>query len=101
MTKRGATTLLLSAGIAAALLIVSVGDAFAARKKRPSGCRYITVESKYTADTVSGCVRYGRQGPEVRLPSGAWIPCNFGCADTLRSQTIDFWFWIEENALDR
>ncbi|MGI9383119.1 MAG: hypothetical protein ACR2PO_08185 [Methyloligellaceae bacterium] len=101
MTGRRALTYVFSAGLGVALFAVSVGDAFAARKKRHPGCRYITVESKYTADTVSGCVRQGRRGPEVRLPSGAWIPCSFGCADTLRSQTIDFWFWIEENALDR
>ena len=101
MTQRGAMSPLLFAGCAAALLVAGAGDAFAGRKAPPTGCRYITVESKYTADTVSGCVRSGRRGPEVRLPSGAWIPCHFGCADTLRSQTIDFWFWIEENALDR
>ncbi len=79
-------------------LVPSDGFAGRKKKKRYRGCRYITVQSNYTADTVSGCVRHGRRGPEVRLPSGAWIPCNFGCATTLRTQTIDFWHWIGENS---
>ena len=76
-------------------------DALAGRKKhRHPGCHLITVQSNYTVDTVTGCVRQGRRGPEVRLPSGAWIPCDFGCANTLRTQTIDFWQWIDENSRD-
>lgn len=86
-------------GVAALLIATAAGNGLAAKKKRYGGCRQIKVTSNYTADTVSGCVRYGRRGPEVRLPSGAWIPCHFGCADTLRSQSIDFWQWIEENSL--
>ena len=96
MICRCATILAFTVGLGAAMLWASVDVGLA--QERPSGCRYITVQSKYTFDTVSGCVRLGSQGPEVQLPSGAWIPCEFGCANTLRSQTVDFWQWIDENS---
>ncbi len=96
MTGRCITMLAFAIGLSATMLWASVDASLA--QQRYSGCRYITVQSKYTADSVSGCVRNGRNGPEVQLPGGAWIPCNFGCANTLRSQTVDFWNWIEDNS---
>ncbi len=77
--------------LAVLLVAVAASDDTAARKKRPRGCRTVTVGSNYTAGTVTGCVRKGPRGPEVQLPGGAWVPCEFGCGDTLRSRSVDFW----------
>ena len=96
MTGRCIAMLALTTGLGAALLWASIDASLA--QKRYSRCRYITVQSKYTSESVSGCVRYGRNGPEVQLPSGGWVRCEFGCANTLRSQTVDFWRWIEDNS---
>lgn len=86
-------------GIAVLVSSALPGDA-AKKRSGKSGYRSITVESDYTTDRVSGYVRQGRNGPEVQLPSGAWIPCHLGCAYTLRTQTIDFYHWIDENSRD-
>jgi hypothetical protein len=52
----------------------------------------ITVESEYyPSQTISGAVRRGPRGDEVRLPGGTWVPCGFNCYYTLRNATIDFW----------
>lgn len=54
--------------------------------------REITVQSDlYPSRTISGAVRAGPRGEEVRLPGGTWVPCGFNCAFTLRNATIDFW----------
>lgn len=84
-----------------ALVLAQSAPGEAAKKRYGSrGHGTITVESNYTTDRVTGAVRTGRNGPEVQLPSGAWIPCNLGCARTLRTQSIDFWHWIDENSRD-
>lgn len=41
---------------------------------------------------VRGDVRPARFGPQVRLPGGTWIDCAGDCRDTLRKQTVDFWY---------
>ena len=52
----------------------------------------ITVQSDvYPSQTISGAVRRGPRGDEVRLPGGTWVPCGFNCYFTLRNATIDFW----------
>lgn len=90
-----------AAALGAALLVWQALPADAAKKRSAKGAyRSITVESDYTSDRVTGYVRQGRNGPEVQLPSGAWIPCHLGCAYTLRTQTIDFYHWIDENSRD-
>jgi hypothetical protein len=53
---------------------------------------HITVQSDlYPSQTISGAVRQGPRGDEVRLPGGTWVPCGFNCYFTLRNATIDFW----------
>lgn len=52
---------------------------------------YVTAESRFGHGTVSGPVRHGRVGPEVRLPGGTWYPCRRSCSETLRVETVDFW----------
>jgi hypothetical protein len=51
----------------------------------------VTAESTHGHGTVSGAVRRGRAGLEVRMPGGTWIGCGRSCADTLRRETVDFW----------
>jgi len=65
----------------------------AASPRPPEGrYAYITVESRYSAATVTGVVRQGPSGRlEVRLPGGTWLECGQSCHDTLRRETVDFW----------
>jgi hypothetical protein len=76
----------LSAGLALVALFTALSAAEAGRRYH-----YITVQSIYNFETASGAVRHGRDGLEVRLPTGNWIPCEFNCAYTLRRNTVDFW----------
>ena len=102
MTERRPLALALTALVGLAFASAVATTAFAAKKhKSKSGYRTITVQSNYTTETVTGRVRTTRSGPQVQLPSGAWVPCYLGCAYTLRTQSIDFWKWIDENAGDR
>ena len=48
-------------------------------------------ESRYGNGAVSGPVREGRNGLEVRLPGGTWVGCRRSCSETLRVETVDFW----------
>lgn len=48
-------------------------------------------ESKLGNGTVTGPIRQGKNGLEVRLPSGRWIDCRMSCSETLRVETVDFW----------
>jgi hypothetical protein len=52
---------------------------------------FVVAESWYGKGVVTGAVRPGRTGWQVRLPLGTWIDCVRSCADTLRRQTVDFW----------
>ena len=52
---------------------------------------YVTAESHWGNGTISGPVRSGRRGLQVRLPRGTWIDCVRSCTETLRRQTVDFW----------
>jgi hypothetical protein len=51
----------------------------------------VVAESRFGHGTVSGPVRAARRGREVRLPGGTWIDCGRSCAETLRTETVDFW----------
>jgi hypothetical protein len=84
MHRRGGTVVVLAA------VLVSFGAPAAA----DAGRAYpeITVQSEYyPSQTISGAVRRGPRGDEVRLPGGTWVPCGFNCYYTLRNATIDFW----------
>lgn len=52
---------------------------------------YVVAESRWGKGTVSGPVRPGRHGWQVRLPGGTWVDCVRSCSETLRRQTVDFW----------
>jgi hypothetical protein len=51
----------------------------------------VTAESRWGNGHVSGPVRQGQHGPEVRLPGGTWVHCVRSCSETLRRESIDFW----------
>ena len=66
----------------------------ATEKRAPAGpgLGFVTAESRYSGQTISGPVRRGPQGRlEVRLPGGTWLECGRSCSDTLRRETVDFW----------
>lgn len=51
---------------------------------------YVVAESRWGHGTVSGPVRRGPRGWQVRLPGGSWIDCvRNRCAETLRLETVD------------
>jgi hypothetical protein len=56
-----------------------------------NGSGQAVAESRFGHGTVSGPVRAARHGREVRLPGGTWIDCGRSCAETLRTETVDFW----------
>ena len=77
---------------AAGLAIPTVGPVAAADRNPPGIVGYVTADSRYSGQSVSGPVRRGPQGRlEVRLPGGTWLECGLSCSDTLRRQTVDFW----------
>jgi hypothetical protein len=87
-------TSLTTAGLAASLAVPPAAAADRARVAgRPPGVvGYVTADSRYSGQSVSGPVRRGPQGRlEVRLPGGTWLECGRSCSDTLRRQTVDFW----------
>ncbi len=40
---------------------------------------------------ITAPVRRRNGSWEVRLPGGTWLPCFGGCANTLRTEYLDFW----------
>lgn len=61
------------------------------RDSRGNAGSYVTAESQWGNGRVSGPVRPGKFGPEVRLPGGTWVHCVRSCSETLRRESIDFW----------
>lgn len=74
-----------------ALALATPADAAKAKKRVKTG--YVTTYGYSAPIAVSGPVRYGRSGKEVRLPGGSWVNCFGGCAEALRKNTVDFWEW--------
>ena len=58
---------------------------------RHAAPRYVVAESHWGRGTITGAVRPGPHGYQVRLPRGTWIDCVRSCSDTLRRATVDFW----------
>ena len=83
-----ALVVLLTAAAAVGLLS-SVADA---QPRRGRIIGYVTAESFYGVQTISGPVRISPKGRlEVGLPGGTWIECRMSCRNTLRQETVDFW----------
>ena len=75
----------------AVIVVGGIGIADTAVAQRARGGSTVSGCSKFGNGCISGPVRNGRQGPEVRLPGGTWIGCAGDCRDALRVETIDFW----------
>ena len=87
MLKPIAVTMLLAAGFTVAAL----DGVEAAGKSKKYGTSYARACSRYGNGCVSGPVRPGLFGPQVRLKSGTWIDCKGDCGLALLEETIDFW----------
>jgi hypothetical protein len=86
-------------------LVMAVASPAAARGyDRPgryyAGQRYVVAESRWGNGTISGPIRPGPHGWQVRMPRGTWIDCVRSCSDTLRRATLDFWQTVGPNAPD-
>jgi len=78
-------------GIMAASLFATLAvPADAGRRGHQDDYRWITAESQFDFRTISAPVRPGPTGDQVRLPGGTWLNCEYSCAYTLRSNTLDF-----------
>jgi hypothetical protein len=72
--------------------MVPTADAQSRRGPYGSNEGYVTAESRYGPQTITGRARVSAQGRrEVQLPGGNWIECRRSCSNTLREETIDFW----------
>lgn len=83
--------------------IVGAGTGEAAPRYRggPHAEGYVHAESRWGHGSVSGPVRGGRNGYQVRLPGGTWVDCvRNNCSETLRLQTVDFFETVGTSALD-
>ena len=77
---------------AAGLAAVTAPAVEGAERGRGARLGYVTADSRYSGQSISGPVRRGPLGRlEVRLPGGTWLECGRSCSDTLRRQTVDFW----------
>lgn len=52
---------------------------------------YVVAQSRYGNGSVSGPVRKGPKGLQVRTPGGNWFYCRASCSETLRAETVDQW----------
>jgi hypothetical protein len=83
---------LVLAALATAIITPTVAAPEQRKGLPPGVVGYVTADSRYGGQSVSGPVRRGPQGRlEVRLPGGTWLECGRSCSDTLRRETVDFW----------
>ena len=68
-----------------------LGDAAAQRARADRAPAYVVAESRWGHGSISGPVRRGPNGWEVRMPRGTWLECKRSCSETLRLATVDFW----------
>jgi len=83
--------LTLASGVALVADAAVFGDAAAQRSRDGRAPNYVVAESRWGHGTVSGPVRRGPNGWQVRMPRGTWIECKRSCSETLRLATVDFW----------
>ena len=86
--------LLVSVAVPVAVgLIAPPAEAGGRRWLKEPTSGFVTAESRYGAGSITAPVRVSAQGRrEVRLPGGTWIGCRQTCTNTLRQETIDFWY---------
>ena len=87
--------LILLVGLAAGTtLLPAPADAELRRERlgpKPQPSSWVSAESRWGHGRISGPVRQGRFGLEVRMPGGSWIECVRSCSETLRMETVDYW----------
>jgi hypothetical protein len=94
---RGSSSRLAGVGLAVALAlgVANAGLGNAVAQKVRDGARrapdVVYAESRWGHGSVSGPVRRGQNGWEVRMPRGTWLECKRTCSETLRLATVDFW----------
>ena len=67
------------------------------RDDRGTSGGYVVAESRWGHGTVSGAVRPGPRGWQVRTPGGSWIDCvRNRCSETLRLATVDIFEVMEQ-----
>jgi hypothetical protein len=90
----------LAANVAVTVLAVATlatAEAEAQSRRTEETRSHVKVCGTYNRGCTSAPVRRGRNGAEIRLPGGSWIPCRANCQDTLREETVDFWETQREN----
>ncbi len=70
-------------------------------RPRQGGAGTVVACSHYGKGCVSGPVRRGPVGLEVRMPGGTWIGCKRNCTRTLREEALDFFETLNERVWDR
>jgi hypothetical protein len=75
------------AGLAA--LSASTGSADARYGRAYEDSAAVTAYSRHGNGSISGEIRRGATGWQVRLPHGTWVYCRRSCEETLRVQTVD------------
>jgi hypothetical protein len=83
--------LVLASGLAISADAALFGDAAAQRSRDGRAPAYVVAESRWGHGSISGPVRRGPNGWEVRMPRGTWLECKRSCSETLRLATVDFW----------
>ena len=90
----------LSLAIGLSLALLSAAEAAARGRSYDQGAHrsgYVVAESRWGHGTVSGPVRPGPRGWQVRLPGGSWIDCvRNNCSETLRLETVDIFERMEQ-----
>jgi hypothetical protein len=90
---RAPFALLLSAAIPVAAALAAPAEAGSRPVPGEPRTGFVTAESRYGYGTVTAPVRVNAGGRrEVRLPGGTWIECRRSCSNTLRQETVDFWY---------
>lgn len=99
MSRISATIIALSVGVLATGLSAAGADASPRYRGGQEG--YVVAESRWGHGTVSGPVRRGPRGLQVRTPGGNWIDCvRNNCSETLRLKTVDLFETMGPNAVD-
>jgi len=88
-TKRTLQSCALVAVLAMASLPADAGRSYDRSYDRDQN--FVTAVSEFGNGSISGPVRWTRNGRQVRTPGGNWLDCGRSCATTLRLATIDFW----------
>jgi hypothetical protein len=89
-----------AAGLALGLVLSLATSALGQSRRAYDAPGYVVAESRWGNGTVSGPVRPGPVGWQVRLPGGTWVNCVRSCSETLRLQTVDFWKTVGREAPD-